>query len=308
MCKMKVIRRCITVLLAGIFLLSACAPAAFASVQARIITSTNVYNVPSTSGKSLRVPEGLTVTMTAYQGNWARVSYKGNTAYIPLAYLDLVNRLTAYTAKSTPVYKSASTSSQKLGTLSIATAVYVVGKAGNFFRIQNASGSVTGYVQGSNLTTKANLTAAYNAYQQSQTANQSSSSGSSSNSSSSSPSAALLNVLKGLCGRPYGNNAPSSFNCSSLVQYVMGNFGISMKGTAADQANDDRYSKISSISSLKVGDVLCFDEDGDGTCDHTAIYVGSNYFVEASRNAGKVQVNSLTSWYKSHFMWARRPK
>ena len=90
----------------------------------------------------------------------------------------------------------------------------------------------------------------------------------------------------------------------------MGKFGIPMKDTAAAQASDGRYAKITSLSSLKVGDILCFDTtgNGNGTCDHTAIYIGGNRFVEASRNAGKVQVNSLTSWYKSHFLWARRPK
>ena len=293
-----------TALLAAIFMLSACAPAALASMQVRIIANTNVYNVPSTSGRSVRVPKGLTVTMTAYQGNWARVSYRGNTAYIPLAYVDLVNRLTAYTAKSTPVYRYPSTSSQKLGTLSMATAVYVVGKAGSFFRIQNANGSVTGYVPGSYLTTKAKITAAYNAYKQTQTA---AAQKAASSSSGTSATTMLLNALKSLCGRPYGNNAPNSFNCSSLVKYVMGGFGISMKNTAAEQATDSRYTKISSISSLRVGDVLCFDENSDGVCDHTAIYVGNGCFVEASRNAGKVQANSFTDWYRSHFMWARRP-
>lgn len=306
----KVLKRFLTAFLAVVLLLSASAPAALAAVQAKVIASTSVYNIPSTSGKSIRVPKGLTVTMTAYQGDWARVSYKGHTAYIPLTYLNLVNRLTAYTAKSTPVYRSPSSSSQKMGTLSIATAVYVVGKSGNFYRVQNASGSVTGYVSMDNLTTKAKISSAYNAYKKAQaaaSAKKKASSSKSSSSSGNSASAKLLKVLKSLCGRPYGNNEPSSFNCSSLVAYVMGGFGISMKNTAAEQATDGRYAKISSLSSVRVGDILCFDQTGDGVCDHTAIYIGDGYFVEASKNAGKVQVNSITDWYRSHFMWARRP-
>ena len=314
----KVCKRFLTALLAVVLLLSASAPAALAAVQAKIIASTSVYNVPSTSGKSIRVPRGLTVTMTSYSGNWARVSYKGHTAYIPLAYLNLVNRLTAYTAKSTPVYRSPSTSSQKMGTLSIATAVYVVGRAGSFFRIQNASGSVTGYVPASYLTSKANITASYNSYKKAQAsaaakqaaaraAAAKSAAKKSSSSNRNSATSRLLSLMKSLCGRPYGSNAPSSFNCSSFVAYVMGNFGISMKGTAAEQASDGRYAKITSISSLRVGDVLCFDQTGNGVCDHTAVYIGDGHFVEASQNAGKVQVNSFSDWYRSHFMWARRP-
>ena len=311
MSKMKAFKRFLTAFMVAVLLASACAPAALASFKAKINTTTKVYSVPSSSGKSIRVPKGLTVTVTATSGGWARVKYKGHSAYMPLSHLNLVNRITAYTAKSTPVYKSASTSSSKLGTLSIGTAVYVVGKSGSFYRVQNKSGSVTGYVKSGYLTSKAKITAAYNAYKKAKAAAAKKTTASKSSSkSSSSSSSKLLSLLKSLLGKPYSSNAhaPSSFNCSILVKYVMGKFGISMKDTAALQATDSRYSKISSISSLKVGDILCFDENGDKVCDHTAIYVGSGYFVEASRNARKVQVNSMTSWYKSHFMWARRPR
>ena len=310
-------KRFLTAFLAVLFLLSASAPAALAAVQAKVISSTNVYSVPSTSGKSIRVPKGLTVSVTAYKGNWARVSYQGHTAYIPLPYLNLVNRLTAYTAKSTPVYKNPSTSSQKLGTLSIATAVYVVGRAGNFYRIQNANGSVTGYVPAGSLTTKAKITAAYNAYKKAQAASSAkpkASSGSSNKKSSSSSSAAskLHSLCSSLYGRPYSasasiGSAPGAFNCSTFVNYVMGKFGIPMKSTAKEQALDNRYTKITSLSSLRAGDILCFDGDSDGVCDHTAIYLGNGKFAEASRNAGKVHENTFSPYYKEHFMWARRP-
>ncbi len=319
MSKMKALKRFLTVLMAAVLLMSACAPAALASFQAKINSSTKVYSVPSTSGRSVRVPKGLTVTVSGASGSWARVSYKGVTAYIPVSYLNLVNRLTAYTAKSTPVYKQASSSSSRMGTLSIGTAVYVVGKSGSYYRIQNSSGSVTGYVNSSYLTSKAKITAAYNAYKNSQkdkedaSENESSTgsttSGETDSSGDGSTSSSLLSLLKSLYGKPYAESAnpPSSFNCSVLVNYVMGKFGIPMKGTAAAQANDSRYTKITSLSDLKVGDILCFDTDEDGNCDHTAIYIGGNKFVEASQNAGKVHENDLDSWYKAHFKWARRP-
>ena len=311
MCKMKVFKRFLTALLVVVLLLSASAPAAMAAVKARIISSTNVYNVPSTSGKSIRVPKGLTVSVTAYKGNWARVSYQGRTAYIPLPYLNLVNRLTAYTAKSTPVYKNPSTSSKKLGTLSIATPVYVVGRAGNFYRIQNASGSVTGYVSASHLTSKAKISAAYNAYKKTQAATKKPAASSKKNTASS--AAARLNaVITPLYGKPYSSSAsvgsaPGAFNCSTFVNYVMGKFGFPMKSTAKEQALDNRYAKITSLSSLRAGDILCFDGDKDGECDHTAIYLGNGKFAEASRNAGKVHENTFSPYYTEHFMWARRP-
>ena len=91
------------------------------------------------------------------------------------------------------------------------------------------------------------------------------------------------------------------------MEYCLEKAGFSVKGTAAAQAADSSLAKISSTSSLKKGDILCFDTDEDGTCDHTALYLGSGSFIEASQNAGKVQTNSLSSWYKSHLLWARRP-
>ena len=308
MSKMNTCKRFLTALMAMVLLCSACAPAALASFKAKINTNTKVYSVPSTSAKrSVKVPKGLTVTVTATSGNWARVKYKGNTAYMPITYLNLVNRLTAYTAKSTPVYKKASSSSSKMGTLSIGTAVYVVGKSGGYYRVQNSSGSVTGYVKTGNLTTKAKLTAAYNAYKKAQAAK----SGSSSSGGGSAVSK-LQAYCKALYGKPYSasaslSSAPGKFNCSTFVNYVMKHFGISMKSTAAEQANDGRYKKITNRSDLQAGDILCFDTNGNGVCDHTAIYLGNGKFAEASRNAGKVHENSFSSYYKEHFMWARRP-
>ena len=54
-------------------------------------------------------------------------------------------RYAAYTNKSTYVYRKASTGSDKKS-VSVNTKVYVVGVDGSFCRVQNKSGSVTGYV------------------------------------------------------------------------------------------------------------------------------------------------------------------
>ena len=279
-------------------LLVACAPAALAaSYSAKINSSAcKVYKSASTSSKVLCSDvKDLRVSITGYSGDWAKVSYKGNTGYVKCEYLTLSSRLPAYTAKSTPVYKRAASSSSKLGTLGTGSTVYVVGMDDGYYRIQNRSGSVTGYVKSGYLTATKPKT----------------SSGSPSSGSTVSVTGVdkAISVAKSLLGRPYAvsDNPPSSFNCSSFVEYCLEKAGFSVKGTAAAQAADSSLAKISSTSSLKKGDILCFDTDGDGTCDHTALYLGSGSFIEASQNAGKVQTNSLSSWYKSHFLWARRP-
>lgn len=288
-------------------LLVACAPAALAtSYSAKINSSAcKVYKSASTSSKVLCSDvKDLRVSITGYSGDWAKVSYKGNTGYVKCEYLTLSSRLPAYTAKSTPVYKRAASSSSKLGTLGTGSTVYVVGMDNGFYRIQNRSGSITGYIKSGYLTATKPKT----------TSSSSSSSDSSSSTDSDSSGASTgvdraISVAKSLLGRPYAasDNPPSSFNCSSFVKYCLEKAGYSVRGTAAAQAADSSFAKISSISDLKKGDVLCFDTDEDGACDHTAIYLGSGSFVEASQNAGKVQTNSMSSWYKSHFLWARRP-
>ena len=286
----------------AVVLLVACAPAALAtSYSAKINSSAcKVYKSASTSSKVLCSDvKDLSVSITGYSGDWAKIEYKGYTGYVKFEYLTLSSRLPAYTAKSTPVYKRASSSSSKLGTLGTGSTVYVVGMDDGYYRIQNRSGSVTGYVKSGCLTAT-----------KPKTSSDSSPSDSSSGSSSSATGVdKAISVAKSLLGKPYAvsDNPPSSFNCSSFVEYCLEKAGFSVKGTAAAQAADGSFAKISSTSSLKKGDILCFDTDEDGRCDHTAISLGGSSFIEASQNAGKVQTNSLSSWYKAHFMWARRP-
>ena len=294
--KRNAVQKWICAILA-VALLVACAPAALAtSYSAKINSSAcKVYKSASTSSKVLCSDvKDLSVSITGYSGDWAKIEYKGYIGYVKCEYLTLRNRLTAYTAKSTPVYKRASSSSSKLGTLGTGSTVYVVGMDDGYYRIQNRSGSVTGYVKSGCLTA---------------TKPKTSSSSSSGSSSSATGVDKAISVAKSLLGKPYAisDNPPSSFNCSSFVEYCLEKAGFSVKGSAASQAADSSFAKISGTSSLKKGDILCFDTDGDGTCDHTALYLGSGSFVEASQNARKVQTNSLSSWYKSHLLWARRP-
>ena len=296
--KRNAVQKWICAILA-VVLLVACAPAALAtSYSAKINSSAcKVYKSASTFSKVLCSDvKDLNVSITGYSGDWAKIEYKGYIGYVKCEYLTLRNRLTAYTAKSTPVYKRASSSSSKLGTLGTGSTVYVVGMDDGYYRIQNRSGSVTGYVKSGYLTATKPKT--------------SSSSDTSSGSSGSATGVdKAISVAKSLLGKPYAvsDNPPSSFNCSSFVEYCLEKAGFSVKGTAAAQAADSSLAKITGTSSLKKGDILCFDTDGDGTCDHTALYLGSGSFIEASQNAGKVQTNSLSSWYKSHLLWARRP-
>jgi cell wall-associated NlpC family hydrolase len=40
-----------------------------------------------------------------------------------------------------------------------------------------------------------------------------------------------------------------------------------------------------SASDIQVGDIICFDKNGDGTMEHSALYVGNDRYVHAQSSA-----------------------
>ncbi len=64
----------------------------------------------------------------------------------------LATKTAAYISKGTTVYKSASTRSAHKS-VSSKTKVYVTGSTGNYYKVQNAKGTATGYVKKSSVTT-----------------------------------------------------------------------------------------------------------------------------------------------------------
>ncbi|MBE5775576.1 MAG: hypothetical protein E7337_16905 [Clostridiales bacterium] len=142
----KFFRRCLIILVISILASANISPALAASISVKVNTNTKVYCSPSTSSASLPMKKGLKLKLTAVSGNWAQVKYNGVTGYCNLAHLNTTSRYPGYTSKKTYIYKSASTGSSKIA-VSANTKVYVIGKSGSFFRVQNANGSVTGYIK-----------------------------------------------------------------------------------------------------------------------------------------------------------------
>ena len=122
-------------------------PAMASAASAKVNSSSaRVYQKASTSSASVKMKKGTKLTVKSVSGSWAKVSLNGRTGYMQVKYLNSTTRYKAYISKKTYVYSSASTSSRKTS-VSKNTAVYVVGKSGSFYRVQNASGSRTGYVK-----------------------------------------------------------------------------------------------------------------------------------------------------------------
>ena len=116
----------------------------------------------------------------------------------------------------------------------------------------------------------------------------------------------IANFALTFVGYPYvyGAESPSSgFDCSGLVYYCFGQYGISLKRTADDQMNYNGTAV--SRDNLQVGDLVFF---GSGSyANHVGIYIGSGNFVHAANPSSGVRVSSLNeTYYANRYIGARR--
>jgi peptidoglycan DL-endopeptidase CwlO len=101
-------------------------------------------------------------------------------------------------------------------------------------------------------------------------------------------------------GVPYvwGGASPSGFDCSGLTMYVYAQLGVSLPHNAAAQ-----YGMGTPVprSDLQPGDLVFFYGLG-----HVGIYVGGNSFIHAPHTGTVVQISSMSGWYSSEYVGARR--
>ena len=156
------IQKIICAMLIAMLILSVAAPAMAESVKAKVSSSSaKIYRSASSSSDHVKLAKGTQVTVTAVKGKWAKVKVSGKTGYMPTKYLSKTSsskpkstskkstkRTAGYASTNTYVYRSASSSSARRS-ISKNTKVYVVGKSGSYYKVQNAKGTVTGYVKAS---------------------------------------------------------------------------------------------------------------------------------------------------------------
>ncbi|MBQ8110591.1 MAG: hypothetical protein IJ124_10565 [Clostridia bacterium] len=151
------IQKLLSALLIATLIASAMVPAVAESVTARVSSSSaKIYQSASSSSRHVSLKKGTKVTVKSVSGSWAKVKISGKTGYMPVKYLSAASssssssssssRYTAYISKSTYIYEKASSSSSRYS-VSPNTKVYVVGKSGDYFKVQNSKGSATGYVK-----------------------------------------------------------------------------------------------------------------------------------------------------------------
>lgn len=100
----------------------------------------------------------------------------------------------------------------------------------------------------------------------------------------------------------YGGASPAEgFDCSGLVCWSYGRYGVSLPRTAREQS---RVGASVGKSGLKPGDLVVF-HTGSGV--HTGIYTGQGKFVHSPGKGKTVRVDSMESAYwKSRFAAGRR--
>ena len=119
----------------------------------------------------------------------------------------------------------------------------------------------------------------------------------------SSTASKIIAKAKQYMGRPYKFGAKtgntSSFDCSSLTQYVYRLYGISLPRDSKAQSKAGRYV---SKANLKPGDLVFF----YSPIHHVGIYIGGGKIIHTYGKPG-VMISSINSgWWKNHYNTARR--
>jgi cell wall-associated NlpC family hydrolase len=112
----------------------------------------------------------------------------------------------------------------------------------------------------------------------------------------------VVGFARRMLGVPYvwgGDSPATGFDCSGLVRFVYGHFGLNLPHSS--YADFDLGVPVSRRA-LRPGDLVFFNGLG-----HVGIYVGGDRFIQAPDSGSSVQITSLSApWYTSAYDGARR--
>jgi cell wall-associated NlpC family hydrolase len=110
----------------------------------------------------------------------------------------------------------------------------------------------------------------------------------------------VVGIAMRYLGTPYvyGGSSPSGFDCSGFIMYVYAQIGVSLPHNAAAQYG---YGTPVSRDQLQAGDLVFFNGLG-----HAGIYVGGGSFIHSPHTGDVVKISSMSGWYSSTYVGARR--
>jgi cell wall-associated NlpC family hydrolase len=107
-------------------------------------------------------------------------------------------------------------------------------------------------------------------------------------------------------GSPYkwGGTSANGFDCSGLIQYAYGQYGIDLPRISRHQLGRGTPVEVR-VEALEPGDVLGFSAVVGGEPTHVGLYVGDGRFIHSGSSGVKVSDLREPYWQR-HFMAARR--
>ncbi len=119
---------------------------------------------------------------------------------------------------------------------------------------------------------------------------------------------AVVEFAKSFLGTPYqwgGETPEEGFDCSGLVFYVYGQFGVDLYRVACDQAKNGT---AVNLEALMPGDIVLFwNRASYSEINHVGIYVGDGSFIHAPQTGDVVKITTLESgYYAKNLVEARR--
>ena len=110
----------------------------------------------------------------------------------------------------------------------------------------------------------------------------------------------VVGIAMRYLGTPYrwGGASPGGFDCSGFTMYVYAQMGVSLPHYTGSQWG---MGTPVSRDQLEAGDLVFFNGLG-----HVGIYVGGGNFIHSPHTGDVVKISSMTGWYDSTYMGARR--
>ena len=116
----------------------------------------------------------------------------------------------------------------------------------------------------------------------------------------------LVSLAYRQLGKPYiyGSTGMYGFDCSGLMYYLYGSYGVKLHRRASEQLEDGI---VVSRDGMQVGDMVFFRESWDSCpASHVGIYIGNNRIIHASTSNG-IEIADLDKHYfAQNFLCVRR--